>query len=339
MNNGHTLTISFRTIFYTLISAGVLYLLYSSTDVLLTLVLSVVIVLSIEPLVKELLKIRVFGKNPFKRTSAVLTSYLLVLFSVVIAFVYAIPEVAKEFPALVSTIEKTLKEYSVQYNINIGNIPNISQLTERAVTISLGFFSNIFGLLSLVLLSLYISLDWEKIKKFIHRHIPNGGGHVFDKIIYDLETYIGYWVKGQLILMLVIWVCSTIALYFLGNPFFFPLGLVAGLLEIVPIVGPLISTVLAVLVAFAYGGPNIALITLIVFYLIQVLENNFLVPKVMQKVSGFSPVLILLSFLVFSNFLGIVGAILAVPILMLLNILIKHLLTKNNGNNGSGEIL
>jgi predicted PurR-regulated permease PerM len=78
---------------------------------------------------------------------------------------------------------------------------------------------------------------------------------------------------------------------------------------------------------------------LIVFYLIQVLENNFLVPKVMQKVSGFSPVLILLSFLVFSNFLGIVGAILAVPILMLLNILIKHLLSKNNGNGGNTEIL
>jgi predicted PurR-regulated permease PerM len=333
MNNGHSLTISFKTVFYTLASAGVLYLLYSSTDVLLTLVLSIVIVLSIEPLVKELLKIRLFGKSPFKRTSAVLISYLLVFFLVIISFVYAIPEVAKEFPALVSTIEKTINEYSTKYNFNVGNIPNLSQITERAVSISLGFFSNIFGLLSLILLSLYISLDWEKIKKFIHKHIPNGGGHTFDKIVYDLETYIGFWVKGQLILMFVIWVCSTVALYFLGNPFFFPLGLVAGLLEIVPIVGPLISTVLAVLVAYAYGGPNIALITLIVFYLIQVLENNFLVPKVMQKVSGFSPVLILLSFLVFSNFLGIVGAILAIPMLMLINILIKHLLTKNSGNN------
>jgi predicted PurR-regulated permease PerM len=335
MNNNHTLNISFKTIFYTLISGGILYLLYSSTDVLLTVVLSVVIVLSLEPLVKELLKLRVFGKNPFRRTSAVLISYLLVLLTIILAFVYAIPEVAREFPALVSTIEKTVEEYSAKYNLNAGNLPNISQFTERAVTISLGFFSNIFGLLSLILLSLYISLDWEKIKKFIHKHIPNGGGHVFDKIVYDLETYIGYWVKGQLILMLVIGICSTIALYFLGNPFFFPLGLVAGLLEIVPIVGPLISTVLAVLVAFAYGGPNIALITLIVFYLIQVLENNFLVPKVMQKVSGFSPVLILLSFLVFSNFLGIVGAILAVPILMLINILIKNLLSKNNGNSES----
>ena len=331
MNKETTFTISFKTIFYIVISIAVVYFLYMSVDVLLTLILSLVIVLSIEPLVKELLKLRVFGKSPFKRTSAVLVSYLTVLLSVILIFVYAIPELVREFPPLVSAIDKTVKEYSQQYNINLDNFSNLSQYTERAVSISLGFFSNIIGLLSLVLLSLYMSLEWEVIKKFFHRLIPNGNGHIFDKIVYDLETYMGYWVKGQLVLMLVIWVFSTLVLYLLGNPFFFPLGLVAGLLEIVPIVGPLISTILAVLVAFTFGGPQLALVTLIVFYLIQVFENNFLVPKVMQKVSGFSPVLILLSFLVFSNFLGVVGAILAIPIVMFLNILIKHLLPKVNG--------
>lgn len=331
MNKETTFTISFKTIFYIVTSIAAVYFLYISFDVLLTLVLSLVIVLSIEPLVKELLKLRVFGKSPFKRTTAVLSSYLIVLLSIIIVFIYAIPELVKEFPPLVSAIDKTIKEYSAQYNVNLDNYSNISQYTERAVSISLGFFSNIFGLLSLVLLSLYMSLEWEVIKKFFHKMIPNGNGHIFDKIVYDLETYMGYWVKGQLVLMFVIWFFSTLLLYLLGNPFYFPLGLVAGLLEIVPIIGPLISTILAVLVAFTYGGPQIALITLVAFYLIQVFENNFLVPKVMQKVSGFSPVLILLSFLVFSNFLGVVGAILAIPIVMFLNILIKNLMPKNNG--------
>jgi len=326
----HNLTISFKTILYSFLSILLLYLLYVSSDVLLTITLSFVIVLSIEPLVKEFLKIRVFGKNPFKRTSAVLTSYLFVLIFIVVIFIYAIPEVAKEFPALVIILEQILFEYSAKYNIDLNSLPNLSQYTERAVSISLGFFSNVFGLLSLILLSLYISLDWEKIKKFLHKLFPNGNGHLFDKIVFDLESGIGQWVKGQLILMGVIWFFSTLLLYFLGNKFFIPLGLVAGLLEFVPIVGPLISTILAVLVAFAYGGPQIAVITLVSFYLIQLLENNFLVPKVMEKVSGFSPVLILLSFLVCTNFLGILGAILAIPILMLFNVLIKHLGPKNN---------
>jgi len=329
MNNNHTLTVSFKTVFYTLLSFGFVYFLYISFDVLITVVLSLVIVLSIEPLVKELLKLRIFDKSPFKRTSAVLVSYLLVLLSLILVMVFAVPELIREFPPLVAALERAIRDYSLQYNINLENFSNISQITERAVSISLGFFSNIFGLLSLILLSLYMSLEWEVIKKFIHKLVPNGNGHIFDKIVYDLETYMGYWIKGQMILMFVIWIFSTIVLYFLGNPFFFPLGLVAGLLEIVPIVGPLISTILAVLVAFTYGGPKIALITLIAFYLIQVFENNFLVPKVMQKVSGFSPVLILLSFLVFSNFLGVVGAILAIPIVMFLNILLKHLVPRN----------
>jgi len=329
MNTNHNLNISFKTVFYTLLSLGIVYFLYLSFDVLLTVILSLVIVLSIEPFVKSLLKLRVFGKAPFKRTSAVLVSYLMVLLSVILVMVFAVPELIREFPPLVAALENTLTEYSTKYNLNVDSLSNLSQFTERAVSISLGFFSNIFGLLSLILLSLYMSLEWEVIKRFFHKIIPNGNGNIFDKIVYDLETYMGYWIKGQMILMLVIWIFSTVVLYFLGNPFFFPLGLVAGLLEIVPIVGPLISTILAVLVAYTYGGPQIALITLVAFYLIQVFENNFLVPKVMQKVSGFSPVLILLSFLVFSNFLGVVGAILAIPIVMFLNILIKHLVPKN----------
>lgn len=326
----HTLNVPFKTVFYTLLSLGAVYILYSMSDIVLTVVLAVVIVMSIEPLVKDLIKIRVFNKNIFSRTSAVLTSYLLVLLSIVMAFVFALPEVVFEFPRMVTALERIVEQTALRFNVSSESLPDISQYAERAISISLNFFSNVFGLLSLILLSLYISLDWEKIKKFIHKIIPNGNGSIFDKIVHELEIYIGYWVKGQFILMLVIGIFSTIALYFLGNPFFLSLGLIAGLLEIIPILGPLISTFLAVTVALAFGGQNIAIITLVIFYGIQLLENNLLVPKVMQKISGFSPVLILLAFLVFSNFLGIIGAILAVPILMFINILIKHLLIQKN---------
>lgn len=326
----NTLNVPFKTVFYTLLSLGAVYLLYSLSDIVLTVVLAVVIVMSIEPLVKDLIKIRVFNKNIFSRTSAVLTSFLLVLLSIVMVFVFALPEVVGEFPRIVTELERIVEQTAVRFNISSESLPDISQYTERAISISLSFFSNVFGLLSLILLSLYISLDWEKIKKFIHKIIPNGNGSIFDKIVHELEIYIGYWVKGQFILMFVIGIFSTTALYFLGNPFFLSLGLIAGLLEIIPILGPLISTLLAVTVALAFGGQNIAIVTLVIFYLIQLLENNLLVPKVMQRISGFSPVLILLAFLVFSNFLGIIGAILAVPILMFINILIKHLIIQKN---------
>ncbi len=326
----HTVNVPFKTVFYTLLSLGAVYILYSMSSVVLTVILAVVIVMSIEPLVKDLLRVKLFSRDIFSRTSAVLTSYALVLTSVVLAFFFALPEVVGEFPRMVTALERIIEQTATKYNVGLDILPDLSQYAERAVSISLNFFSNVFGLLSLILLSLYMSLDWEKIKKFFHKIIPNGKGSVFDKIVHELEVYIGYWVKGQFILMLTIGLFSTIALYFLGNPFYLSLGLIAGILEIVPILGPLISTFLAVTVALAFGGQNIAIITLVIFYGIQLLENNLLVPKVMQKISGFSPVLILLAFLICSNFLGIIGAILAVPILMLINILIKYLLIQKS---------
>jgi len=328
----HNVNIPFKTVFYSILSIAGLYFLYTMSDIVLTVILAITIVLSIEPLVLSLLKVRVFNKSIFNRTYAVLSSFLIVIGAVVLVFVYALPEVLSKFPDLVTSIEHTVRDYGKMYNISSDMLPNLTSYTERAVTLSFGVFSNIFGLLSLILLALYISLDWEIIKKFFVKIIPNGGGAVFEKIIEDLETHIGFWVKGQFLLMAAIGFFSTLVLYLLGNPFYLQLGLIAGLLEVVPILGPLISTILATLLSYAFGGQTQALFTLVGFYLIQVLENNFLVPKVMSKVSGFSPVLILLSFIVFSNFLGIIGAILAIPILMLGNILIKNLLKQKKNN-------
>jgi len=322
----HSLQISFRTVLFTVLTVLGVYLLTTIYDVILTISLAFVLVLSIEPLVNFFLKIKIFNKSFFKRTTAVLFSFLIVISLVVLSFVYAIPELFKEFPRLVETVQQTVENYSARYNLNISNFQNISQYSDRVVSVSIGFFSNLLAVFSLLLLSIYISLDWDNIKKFLHKVIPNGQGRLFDKIIFDLEVGIGSWVKGQLFLMFFIGVLSTLVLYIIGNPFYAPLGLISGVLEAVPILGPLVSAVLAVIVSYAYGGQNMAILTLISFIAIQQLENNFLVPKVMEKVSGFSPVLILLAFLLFSSFLGVIGAVLAVPILMLCQILIRHLL-------------
>ena len=329
----HSLQISFKSILMTILTLLGVYLLTTVSDVLLTISLSIVIVLSIEPLVNFFLKVKLFHKNIFSRTLAVLVSFLIVITLLVLTFVYALPELFREFPKLVETVQQTVETYSQKYNLNLPSLPNVNQYTERAVSVSIGFFSNLLAVFSLLLLSIYISLDWDNIKKFLHKALPDGKGHIFDKIIFDLEVGIGSWVKGQMLLMVFIGILSTSALYFIGNPFYAPLGLISGVLEAVPILGPLISTILAVIVSYAYGGQNMAILTLIAFFLIQQLENNFLVPKVMEKVSGFSPVLILLAFLLFSSFLGVIGAVLAVPILMLLNILLKHLIPNHRLKN------
>lgn len=325
--NNLNLHVPFKTILFTLLSLGIIYALYSIYPILILLLLAVIFALALEPLVQRISSIKLNKKTKVSRTLAVICSFLLVLSALVSAFLFIIPEILHQLPKLFETAQKTLELYSKQYNFSL-QIPNLTQYSERAVTLSLSLFSNIFSLLTFILLSIYISLDLEKIKLFFHKIMPDGHKSVYDRVIHDFEYSIGLWVKGQFILMLVIGSLSTLVLYLLGNPYYLPLGILAGILEIIPIVGPLISTLFAVLISYSLNGQTAGLITLGSFYGIQVLENNLIVPKVMEKVSGFSPILILLAFLIFTNFLGLVGAILAVPILMFANILVKHFVIK-----------
>lgn len=325
--NNLNLHVPFKTILFTLLSLGVIYALYSIYPILILLILAVIFALSIEPLVKRISSVRYGKKHIIPRGLSVIISFLIVISIIVSSFLYIVPEIFHQLPKLLETAQKTLELYSKQYNFSL-QIPNLSQYTERALSISLSIFSNLFSIITFLLLSVYISLDLEKIKRFFHRLVPEGHRSVYDKILHEFEIGIGMWVKGQLILMLVIGSLSTLVLYLIGNPYYLPLGILAGILEVVPIVGPLISTLFAVLISYSLNGQTAGLITLGTFYGIQVLENNLIVPKVMEKVSGFSPILILLAFLVFTNFLGLVGAILAIPILMFVNILVKYFVIK-----------
>jgi predicted PurR-regulated permease PerM len=138
------------------------------------------------------------------------------------------------------------------------------------------------------------------------------------------ETRLGMWVRGQLILMGTIGIATAIAYTLLGVPAGLLLGLVAALAEGIPIVGPLLGAIPAVLVA-ATVSPQLALIVLGVYVVIQFVEGNILVPLVMRNTTGISPFLVILSVLVGGAAGGFVGALLAVPIAAAGEVLIEGL--------------
>ena len=174
-----------------------------------------------------------------------------------------------------------------------------------------------------------MSLDWENIKRRFYSLFTGKTKDEMESLIEEVEANIGHWVKGQLSLMIVVGIASFLGLMLLGVNYPLALGLVAGLFEIVPVLGPVLTAVLAAAVGFA-ESPIKGFAAVGLFILIQQLENNFLVPKVMQKVSGFSPLVILLALLIGSNFFGIVGAVIAIPITMVLVVIVKHFLRYSN---------
>lgn len=130
----------------------------------------------------------------------------------------------------------------------------------------------------------------------------------------DMELRMGYWLRGQLILMTTIGVVTSIAYFVLGLENALLLGIIAGIAEVIPIVGPAIGAIPALIVAFLSGGPELALIVAGVYVVIQVVEGNVLVPIVMRNAVGLPPFVVIVALLVGATVGGLIGALLAVPV-------------------------
>jgi predicted PurR-regulated permease PerM len=140
----------------------------------------------------------------------------------------------------------------------------------------------------------------------------------------EIETRLGLWVRGQLILMGSIGVATGIAYTLLGLPGALLLGLIAALTEAIPIVGPLLGAIPAILVA-ATVSPELALVVALIYLILQLIEGNVLVPIVMRNTIGISPLLVLFSLLVGAEVGGLLGAFLAVPIAASIEIVLSRL--------------
>ena len=140
----------------------------------------------------------------------------------------------------------------------------------------------------------------------------------------EVETRLGLWVRGQLTLMGIVGLASGIAYVVLGVPAALLLGVIAGICEGIPLVGPIIGAVPAVIAA-ATVSPELALVVVGVATVIQLVENNLLVPVIMRNTIGISPLILTVSLLIGAAAGGIVGALIAVPIAAALEVILGRL--------------
>jgi putative permease len=170
------------------------------------------------------------------------------------------------------------------------------------------------ALVSVATMAFFWLISRETIQRFILALLPlsqrGGVRSEWDHI----ERRMGFWVRGQLTLMTVVGVASTLAYTLLGLPNALLLGAFAGLAEIIPIVGPAIGAIPALIAAFLAGGPELALLVGGFYVVIQVVEGNVLVPIVMKDAVGLPPFVVIASLLIGAAVAGIAGAVLAVPV-------------------------
>ena len=193
--------------------------------------------------------------------------------------------------------------------------------------LALGYITSairfIFILIVILFLSFYWTLDGPRIIQSFLLLLPQGRREGIRDLISAMEAKVGYYIAGQGVLCLMVGVMALASYLLIGLPNALVLALIAGVLEAVPMIGPLLGAVPAALVALSLG-PDKLVWVIVASVIIQQLENSLLVPRVMRKAVGVNPFVTLLAIFAFSSFFGIAGALMAIPMAAIIQLALNH---------------
>lgn len=174
-------------------------------------------------------------------------------------------------------------------------------------------FYDVINMIFVLVLTFFIVIDKAGVKRFFLSLFPKKHGHYVSDKINTIQKKIGEWVRGQLLLCLSIAILTFIGLSILGVNYALTLALVAGITELIPYVGPTLACLVALPIAFNQS-PFLIIWVMVLYIIIQQVENNVLVPIIMRQAVGLSPIVVLLAMIIGAKTFGIIGIILAVPV-------------------------
>ena len=316
--------ISHKTIIFTVIFLIAIWFLYFLRSVLLLLFLALILMSALNPLVDRL------EKRRFPRVLAIVLIYLSIFIIIGLAIWGIIPPLVNQTQNLVSrfpTYLESLRWMGIDRQMVYGQL---NQLTERLGSISggiirtfVGFFQNVVSIIILLVISFYLLLERKNLGEYLLRFFGDNAEKKGMRIMDQIEKKLGGWVRAQIILMIVVGLMTFIGLTLLGIEYALPLAIFAGLLEIIPSIGPFIAAIPAVLIGF-FISPLLGLAVAALYFLIQQIENDFIVPQLMAKACGINPLLTIIALITGFKLGGIIGAILAVPTILLISIILAE---------------
>ncbi len=259
-------------------------------------------------------------KLKLPRPLAILLAYALILIVVGGMLWVVVPPLAVQTGNLVVSLPEALGKVELfnanQQAITQELLAQIGSLPQYVVRLTVNLFGNIISVLTTFVLSFYLLLERKHLNKYLAILLGKESPEKVARTFNEVEHKLGGWVRGELLLMIVVGVLTYVGLLVLGIDNALPLAIIAAVLEIVPNIGPIISAVPAVLIALAMH-PFKALATVALYFLVQLAENNLLVPNIMKRAVGVNPMVSILGLVAGFKIYGPMGAILAIPIIIL----------------------
>jgi len=309
------------------------YFLFIIRDILAILFISLILSSSIDPLVDMM------QKKKISRSVGVIIIYL-VLFLIFGGIIYLIippiieqsSELSQKFPILDTAVKwfNSIKDIFFENGIlgffeeNFTTLtPNLQNAASGVFNTVTGIFGTIFSFFLILVMTFYMTVEENSIKKIVWSLAPKKNQVYIMHLVNRMQKKIGLWIRGQLILSLIIFILTFVGLSILGVKYALILALIAGLTEFVPYLGPIFASIPALFLSFTQGGFTFMIFVGVLYYIIQLVENNIIVPKLMQRVVGLNPIIIIAVLMIGFQVAGPVGAILSIPVATALNVFIS----------------
>jgi len=321
----------------------VAWLAWLARDVLVLLYVSALFAVVLGPVVRGTARLRIGRWQPFKGSAAVFF-LILAAAAALAAFGYlAIPPVLRDL----ATLSTTLPTRGPEILAKVRNIPYIGRLDTDALAAQLQDYASraaaflllstksLAGKLANVLigfvLTVYFIIEGDRAYNWFLSFIPSSRRSRLDRTLQRAEVRMGKWLLGQGSLMLILGVSSTIVFVALHLRYAYALGVLAGLLNIVPVLGATVSVALALVVAAIDSWGRVLGVAIFYAVYLQV-ENSFLTPRIMQNRVHLPGLAVIVALLLGSALAGVVGAMVAIPTAVLVTVLLdEYLVQKDTG--------
>lgn len=327
-----------KTVFAVTIVGIVLAALYAAREAVMLIYISALIAMGFSPLVRVIERPkRRNGRRRIPRVLAILVIYLTIIGVLVLVGFLVVPRLVEQatslwaaLPSYFAKVQRTLVRYklmshAVSLQEAVQSAPagsGGSAVTTVAVAIW-SVIGGVFGLISILILSFYLLVEAESLFNYTVRLVPKQRRPLATATSREAVIKVSAWLSAQFILAGVMGIFAAVGLAFLGEPYFYVVALIAAIGETIPVLGPIIGGISAVAVALSVST-KLALTVGVYFLILHQLEANILVPKIMEKRVGVSPVTVMVALLIGGSLWGVVGAILAIPTAAILSVIVDE---------------
>jgi len=327
----------FETVLTIAGTGTVLAALWAAREALMLVYVSALIAMGFAPIVVVIEQRHATGRRKVPRWLAILLIYLTILAVIVLVGLMIIPPLVAQAESLWTKLPgefNKLQNFLIQHKLMthrvtleeaVQNAP--SGASGNAVGTVLVAISSVIGglfrLITILILTFYLLIEANAMFEYFARFLPTSRRADVALAAREAVTKVSAWLRAQFVLAGVMGVFAAIGLWFMGVPYFYVIALIAAIGETIPIVGPVIGGVTAVAVAITVS-PRLALTVGLYFLVLHQLEANVLVPKIMERRVGVSPVAVMIALLIGGALWGLVGAILAIPTAAILSVIVEE---------------